>query len=83
MNVNNIHNATFAQALPPTYLAQAHTLANWHEYSVFSDNKIGGIGNSTSSNEAGFNPFVTFIPSCRPDSFAIDSQWICRHRELH
>jgi hypothetical protein len=49
MNVNDIHNATFAQALPPTYLAQAQALANWHEYNVFSDNAIGGIGNSASS----------------------------------
>jgi hypothetical protein len=49
MNVNDIHNATFAQALPPTYLAQVQTLANWHEYNVFSDQSIGGIGNSTSS----------------------------------
>ncbi|OAX39877.1 phosphoglycerate mutase-like protein [Rhizopogon vinicolor AM-OR11-026] len=45
MNVNNIHNSTFAQALPLTYLAQVRTLANWHEYNVFSDNGIGGIGN--------------------------------------
>lgn len=49
MNVNNIHNATFAEALPPTYMAQVQALANWHEYNVFSDQSIGGIGNSTSS----------------------------------
>lgn len=51
MNVNDIHNATFANALPSTYLAQVQTLANWHEYNVFSDQAIGGIGNSTSSLE--------------------------------
>lgn len=45
MNVNDIHNATFANALPSTYLAQVQTLANWHEYNVFSDQTIGGIGN--------------------------------------
>ncbi|KAG2144189.1 histidine phosphatase superfamily [Suillus bovinus] len=45
MNVNNIHNATFAEALPPTYMAQVQALANWHEYNVFSDRSIGGIGN--------------------------------------
>lgn len=45
MNVNDIHNATFSQALPSTYLAQVQTLANWHEYNVFSDQAIGGIGN--------------------------------------
>ena len=46
MNVNNIHNATFAETLPPTYLAQARALANWHEYNVFTDTSVSGIGNS-------------------------------------
>ncbi|KAG8214787.1 histidine phosphatase superfamily [Butyriboletus roseoflavus] len=45
MNVNDIHNATFAQALPPTFLQQARALANWHEYNVFTDPSISGIGN--------------------------------------
>ncbi|KAH0832229.1 histidine phosphatase superfamily [Lanmaoa asiatica] len=45
MNVNNIHNATFANALPGTYLAQARALANWHEYNVFTDPSVSGIGN--------------------------------------
>ncbi|KAI6042624.1 histidine phosphatase superfamily [Pisolithus marmoratus] len=45
MNVNYIHNATFAAALPPTFLAQARGLANWHEYNVFSDASLSGIGN--------------------------------------
>ncbi|KAG1868992.1 histidine phosphatase superfamily [Suillus subalutaceus] len=45
MNVNDIHNATFANALPATYLAQVQTLANWHEYNVFSDQSISGVGN--------------------------------------
>lgn len=47
MNVNSIHNATFAKHLPHTYLAQARDLANWHEYNVFTDPSFGGIGNST------------------------------------
>ena len=47
MNVQSIHNATFLANLPPTFLAQARDLANWHEYSVFSDTTLGGIGNST------------------------------------
>lgn len=46
MNVQSIHNATFANALPPTFLAQARDLANYHEYGVFSDPSLGGIGNS-------------------------------------
>jgi len=46
MNVNNIHNATFAENLPPTFLAQARALANWHEYNVFTSVDPSGIGNS-------------------------------------
>ncbi|KAG5648396.1 hypothetical protein DXG03_004970 [Asterophora parasitica] len=45
MNVQSIHNAAFAKALPPTYLQQARHLANWHEYQVFSDSSPSGIGN--------------------------------------
>ena len=47
MNVQSIHNATFANALPDNYLAIARDLANWHEYNVFSDDSFDGIGNST------------------------------------
>lgn len=46
MNVQSIHNATFANALPTGYLEQARDLANWHEYNVFSDTSATGIGNS-------------------------------------
>ena len=45
MNVQSIHNATFANRLPPTFLAQARDLADYHEYGVFSDSTLGGIGN--------------------------------------
>ncbi|KAH7925893.1 phosphoglycerate mutase-like protein [Leucogyrophana mollusca] len=45
MNVQSIHNAAFARALPPTFLAQARALANWHEYNIFSSPSIDGIGN--------------------------------------
>ncbi|KAI0073495.1 phosphoglycerate mutase-like protein [Panus rudis PR-1116 ss-1] len=45
MNVQSIHNATFARRLPPTFLEQARDLANYHEYSVFSDSQIDGVGN--------------------------------------
>lgn len=47
MNVNSIHNATFLNSLPPTYLAQTRALANWHQYNSFSDPSINGIGNGT------------------------------------
>ena len=50
VNVQSIHNATFAKTLPTSYLAQARDLANWHEYNVFSDASFSGIGNSTSAN---------------------------------
>ncbi|KAI0685017.1 histidine phosphatase superfamily [Cytidiella melzeri] len=45
MNVQSIHNKTFADRLPPTFLAQARDLANYHEYGVFSDPSLEGIGN--------------------------------------
>ncbi|KAF9220493.1 phosphoglycerate mutase-like protein [Gyrodon lividus] len=45
MNVNSIHNVTFARALPATFLAQVRALANWHEYNVFTDPSVIGIGN--------------------------------------
>jgi prostatic aicd phosphatase len=46
MNVNNIHNGTFAGSIPKGYMEQARALANWHEYNVFSDPQLAGIGNS-------------------------------------
>ena len=46
MNVESIHDAAFANALPATFLPQARDLANWHEYNAFSDPELSGIGNS-------------------------------------
>lgn len=46
MNVQSIHNSTFASRLPPTFLSQARALANYHEYGVFTDSSLNGIGNS-------------------------------------
>ncbi|KAG6837609.1 hypothetical protein H0H93_006130 [Arthromyces matolae] len=46
MNVQYIHNAQFAKALPIGYLETARYLADWHEYNIFSDPKLNGIGNS-------------------------------------
>jgi len=45
MNVQSIHNATFANALPAGYLEQARDLANFHEHGVFTSPKLSGIGN--------------------------------------
>ncbi|CAL1713509.1 unnamed protein product [Somion occarium] len=45
MNVQSIHDANFASRLPPTFLARARDLANFHEYGVFSDSQANGIGN--------------------------------------
>ncbi|KIY65234.1 phosphoglycerate mutase-like protein [Cylindrobasidium torrendii FP15055 ss-10] len=45
MNVENIHDASFANAIPDGYMQQARALANWHEYGVFSDSSLNGIGN--------------------------------------
>ncbi|KAA1471997.1 phosphoglycerate mutase-like protein [Dentipellis sp. KUC8613] len=45
VNVNNIHNATFHNALPATFVEQAYGFANFHEDGVFSDSPPDGIGN--------------------------------------
>ncbi|KAF8157825.1 histidine phosphatase superfamily [Crassisporium funariophilum] len=45
MNVQSIHNETFAKNLPPTFLEQARDLANFHEYGVFTSAQLDGIGN--------------------------------------
>ncbi|KAJ6466385.1 histidine phosphatase superfamily [Mycena sanguinolenta] len=45
INVQSIHDADFAKALPPTFLAQAYTLASWHEYNIFTSPQLDGIGN--------------------------------------
>jgi len=45
MNVQSIHTPGFLAALPPTYLAQARDLANWHEYNIFTSPELTGIGN--------------------------------------
>ena len=55
MNVQSIHNATFANSLPNGFLAMARYLADWHEYNVFSDSSFDGIGNSALED----CPFVT------------------------
>ncbi|KAK0503448.1 histidine phosphatase superfamily [Armillaria luteobubalina] len=45
MNVENIHDASFAASIPDTFMEQARDLANWHEYGVFSSVDLAGIGN--------------------------------------
>ncbi|KAI0031109.1 phosphoglycerate mutase-like protein [Vararia minispora EC-137] len=54
INVNDIHNATFHQELPPTFRAQAYGFANFHENGVFTDVIPDGIGNIA---------FRTILPS--------------------
>jgi hypothetical protein len=46
MRVNYIHNETYAFKLPPTSLAQAQALLDWHEHGVFTSKKGDGVGNS-------------------------------------
>ncbi|RXW22878.1 hypothetical protein EST38_g2990 [Candolleomyces aberdarensis] len=45
MNVQSIHNATFAASLPDGYLAQARDLANWHQFNIFSSSDLSSVGN--------------------------------------
>ncbi|XP_006462624.1 hypothetical protein AGABI2DRAFT_137285 [Agaricus bisporus var. bisporus H97] len=45
LNVRSIHEANFASQIPPSMLAQARDLANFHEYGVFTSGTPDGIGN--------------------------------------
>ncbi|ORY50682.1 histidine phosphatase superfamily [Leucosporidium creatinivorum] len=48
LNVQSIHNATFAAEVNATgtnALAKARDLANYHEYGAFTDSTLDGIGN--------------------------------------
>ncbi|KZT61146.1 phosphoglycerate mutase-like protein [Calocera cornea HHB12733] len=45
MNVQNIHNASFAALVTPDTMEHVRALTNYHEYGVFSDTTPGGIGN--------------------------------------
>lgn len=49
MNVQNIHNERFADAVPEELMRRSRDLANYHEYGVFTSPSLDGIGNSTSS----------------------------------
>lgn len=55
MNVQSIHNATFAASCPPAVLAQARTLANYHEFNIFSSTNMSSIQNGSS------HPHLRFI----------------------
>lgn len=46
MNAELVHNITYAHRLPPTFIEQARGLANFRENAIFSDEHMGGIGNS-------------------------------------
>lgn len=71
MNVQSIHNATFANSLPAGYLEQARALANYHEYGVFSSPQLDGIGNSESSSLSSKARF-SVRDSCWPHYFAVN-----------
>ncbi|KAM0750671.1 phosphoglycerate mutase-like protein [Meredithblackwellia eburnea MCA 4105] len=61
MNVQNIHNATYAamlNATGPSTLPIVRYLANYHEYGAFTDTSPSGIG-----NVAGRTIFSRIIPS--------------------
>ncbi|KAG8907955.1 hypothetical protein FRB99_001463 [Tulasnella sp. 403] len=36
LSINDVHNGTYNQSLPPQFLAQARALANWQQYRLFS-----------------------------------------------
>ncbi|KXN85223.1 Lysosomal acid phosphatase [Leucoagaricus sp. SymC.cos] len=45
LNVRSIHDPIFASRLPPSTLARAQDLANFHEHGVFTSPWLDGIGN--------------------------------------
>ncbi|KAH7921462.1 phosphoglycerate mutase-like protein [Leucogyrophana mollusca] len=45
INVQSIHNKTFYEALPPTFLEQARYYANFVQQAVFSDSVSNSVGN--------------------------------------
>lgn len=57
MNSELVHNITYAHRLPPTFIEQARGWANMRENAVFSDEQMGGIGNSC----------VVYLPTSAPD----------------
>ncbi|KAF9783326.1 phosphoglycerate mutase-like protein [Thelephora terrestris] len=54
VEVQSVHNATFAGEIPPAFVQQARDLANWHEYYVFS---------SPDPNSINTVAVRTFVPS--------------------
>ncbi|KAF7346005.1 hypothetical protein MSAN_01826400 [Mycena sanguinolenta] len=53
INVQSIHNADFAKALPSTFWRRYYTLASWHEYNIFTSPQLDGIGNTLYQIEDG------------------------------
>lgn len=45
LNVQSIHDRDLSQQITPEILAQARSLANWHQYRTFSSPQSDGIGN--------------------------------------
>lgn len=56
-----VHNVTYAHRLPPTFIEQARGLANLRENAVFSDDSMGGIGNSKLLSLGGGNYAYTVL----------------------
>ena len=48
MSVMNTHDTVFSASLPSGFMELARSIANWHEYNVFTDPTFDGLGNSTS-----------------------------------
>jgi len=71
MNVQSIHDPAFQRSIPPSVLAHARDLANFHEYGVFTSPQLDGVGNSkllsTSNGESVLSAAVvagrTILPS--------------------
>ncbi|KDR82624.1 hypothetical protein GALMADRAFT_835279 [Galerina marginata CBS 339.88] len=75
MNVQSIHNATFANNLPAGYLGQARDLANFHEHGVFSSPQPNGIGNIAGQTilPSILNGLKAITNSTNPEKFILEA----------
>ena len=73
MNAELVHNITYAHRLPPTFIEQARGWANFRENAVFSDEAMGGIGNSCVSPLVSYFLTVTLTACVVASRTVLDS----------
>ncbi|KZO89695.1 phosphoglycerate mutase-like protein [Calocera viscosa TUFC12733] len=74
MNVQNIHNASFAALVTPGTMEHVRDLTNYHEYGVFSDVTPGGVGNI--AGQAILAPMLTALTEFQNASSPVRLQYL-------